>query len=161
MKKNNLFLLSSFFVSVICSCTENLIEQERNNVFPVISSEEILSFDSKERFQQAITNFDPKEVIKTRSGKTFYSAADLYDEQENNKDVEDIGFLVPDEKYRNFLSKNLEIIVNDTLYRITKDGTFYAKVENKDELETAINKVELFKNIDENLKELGNVKLKN
>ncbi len=133
-------------------------EQLKNNFnSPESVTAEIMSFDSKESFKKALDNYD----ITTRSPNSFSSSADVYkNSSEENSNIEQIGFLVPDEKFRHFLNKNLEIIVNDTLYRITKDGTFFAHRSDKVELENAIAKVGEFTKIAEDLKKLGNVKLK-
>lgn len=121
-----------------------------------------MSFDSKEQFRQAVESFDTQVKGQTRASKQFYSAEELYENtSEGDVNGERIGFLIPDERYRSFLNKNLEIIVNDTLYRITKDGTFYTRKEYREELRNAINNIEKFRDVNENLKEYGNVKLKN
>lgn len=73
--------------------------------------------------------------------------------------IEYIGFLIPDEKYRNFFNKNLEIIVNDTLYRVTKYGTLLTHVSNKSELIESLNNISDFKPLSNNTKQYGNVKL--
>lgn len=99
---------------------------------------EVLSFSSKEEFSEAIRNYDLDKKLVTRSSDSFYSADEYYDDAAGDSVAEEIGFLVPDEKYRNFLNKNMEIVVNDTLYKITKEGTFYAKLDDKEELYNAI-----------------------
>ncbi len=96
---------------------------------------------------------DTTKGIKTRFSHSFSSADDIYNDfSEGNTNIEQIGFLIPDEKFRYFLNKNLEIIVNDTLYRITKDGTFFTHCSNKIELENAVTKVKDFTNVAEGLK---------
>lgn len=50
----------------------------------------------------------------------------------------EISFLVPDEKLRTVLNNQLEIIVADTVYKVTKEGTFYTNVSNISNLDKAI-----------------------
>ena len=124
-------------------------------------STEIMSFDSKDDFKKALDNYDVTKEFATRVSNSFPSADNAYkNSSETDFNAEQIGFLVPDEKFRHFLNKDLEIVVNDTLYRITKDGTFFTHSSNKEELEKAVAKVENFTNVTESMKQLGNVKLK-
>ncbi len=121
-----------------------------------------MSFDNKDAFTKALDNYDITKGYGTRATGSFYSADDIYNNSSGeDAEIEKIGFLVPDEKFRHFLNKNLEIIVNDTLYRITKDGTFFAHLSDKEELEKAVKRVGDFTRTANDLKELGNVRLKN
>lgn len=154
------FLLS--VSTIVCSCSSDDVIRENVMQSEGVNSSDILSFDSKEQFRQAVESFDTQVKGQTRASKQFYSAEELYENtSEGDVNGERIGFLIPDERYRSFLNKNLEIIVNDTLYRITKDGTFYTRKEYREELRNAINNIEKFRDVNENLKEYGNVKLKN
>lgn len=163
MKKNILAYFALASTSLFCACSaEDITKEKETPAQTNASPTEIMSFSSKEDFQQALEDFDPTQRGLTRASNSFLSADDLYENaHEEDSEAEKIGFLIPDEKYRSFLNKNLEIIVNDTLYRITKDGTFYARVENRSELQEAVRHVGDFKSIHADLKEFGNVKLKN
>lgn len=158
------YLLTAFVGLFLCACnSENIIEQtkkEANESKETVSAE-IMSFDSKDDFRKALEEYDATNGTVTRTSSSFQSADKAYNNSsEGDSTAEQIGFLVPDEKYRRFLNKDLEIIVKDTLYRVTKHGTFFAHVSCKKELENAIDKVEKFTRITGNLKRLGNVKLK-
>lgn len=77
---------------------------------------DIMSFDNKDAFTKALDNYDITKGHGTRATGSFYSADDIYNNSSGeDAEIEKIGFLVPDEKFRHFLNKNLEIIVNDTL----------------------------------------------
>lgn len=161
VRKILLTILVGVFMGA-CS-SEDIVDQGKKNNFhsPESTSAEIMSFESKGAFKKALESYDITKGIKTRSSHSFSSADDIYNDfSEGNTNIEQIGFLIPDEKFRHFLNKNLEIIVNDTLYRITKDGTFFTHCSNKIELENAVTKVKDFTNVAEGLKKLGNVKLK-
>lgn len=163
MKTKN-YLLTILVGVSMCACnSEDIVEQEGKNNFnsPESATAEIMSFESKDAFKKALDSYDITKGITTRASHSFSSADNIYNDfSEENTNIEQIGFLVPDEKFRHFLNKNLEIIVNDTLYRITKDGTFFTHCSNKIELENAVTKVKNFTKIAEGLKKLGNVKLK-
>ena len=154
-----------FFTLITCSflfsCNSNDFLTEESNQSTNEEVVEIKSFDTKEDFNEALQDFDVANKLVTRANDSFYSADEYYDDAAGDSIAEKIGFMVPDERYRNFLNKNMEIIVNDTLYKITKDGTFYTAVNNKAELYKAIENINAFKQINDNLKELGCVKLKN
>lgn len=164
MKTTN-YLLTISISLLICACnSEDIVEQVENKDF--ISHEnvitDIMSFDNKDAFTKALDNYDITKGHGTRATGSFYSADDIYNNSSGeDAEIEKIGFLVPDEKFRHFLNKNLEIIVNDTLYRITKDGTFFAHLSDKEELEKAVKRVGDFTRTANDLKELGNVRLKN
>lgn len=121
-------------ISVLCSCNNELPIENVQEVQKSNSKEEseILSFKNSKEFLSAIENLDLDNPIITRASSSFVSAENIYQQgNDENADNEYIGFLIPDEKYRNFFNKNLEIIVNDTLYRVTKYGTLLTHVSNK------------------------------
>lgn len=53
----------------------------------------------------------------------------------------------------------MEVIVNDTVYRVTKEGTFYTNIQNINELEYAIEHIDLFSNISNKLKKYKDIYL--
>ena len=114
---------------ILCACSTNdLVDANsiENPISNIDTSTGILSFSTKEDFENALENYNEGNTSITRGVKDFYSAEKLYDNSvQDDARTEKIGFLVPDEKYRRFLNKDLEIIVNDTLYHVTKDGTFF------------------------------------
>ena len=161
MKISRLIYFSLIIGTLANSCNSDDIIKEDYAKNLSSNSAEIMSFANKELFQQAIENSNLEKPVGTRAARSFYSANDAYENaSEDDLSAEKIGFLVPDEKLRNLLNKDLEVIINDTLYRITKDGTFYARCKNKNELYDAIEKVDKFQIVSDDLKELGNVKLK-
>lgn len=98
--------------------------------------------------------------ILTRASSSFVSAENIYEQENNeNADNEYIGFLIPDEKYRNFFNKDLEIIINDTLYKATKYGTLFTHISNKSELIKSLENISEFKPLSNNTKQYGNIKL--
>lgn len=105
--------------------------QERQMLNPEKESN-ILNFKNSEEFLSTIENFDLNKPILTRSNSNFISAENVYEQESTeNQDNEHIGFLIPDEKYRHFFNKDLEIIVNDTIYKVTKYGTLLTHISSK------------------------------
>lgn len=109
---------------------------------------EILSFNSRESLEQAIQkglNYDSfykrlaVNAVTSEIRQTLRSA-----NVEGNEKIE-IAFedLVPEENFAQLLNKDGEIIVNDTLYRINIDGTFYAHKGFTEELRNAVKNYEL------------------
>lgn len=133
--------------------------QERQTLNPEEESN-ILNFKNSEEFLSTIENFDLNKPISTRSNSNFISAENVYEQESTeNQDNEHIGFLIPDEKYRHFFNKDLEIIVNDTIYKVTKYGTLLTHISKKSELIKSLNDISAFKPLSVNVKEYGNVKL--
>ena len=132
MKKKIIIALTSF---VLFSCNS---EQIISDVSTQTTHEEtqIREFKNKESFIQAVEHMNLDKIRKTRAGDNFISAEEIYSETEDGKDsIEQIGFILPDERYRNILNKDLEVIVNDTLYKVTNNGTFYSHRSFQKELE--------------------------
>ena len=158
MKKISYFIC---LAAIFCSCNNELpLEnvQEPQNLKNQGESA-ILSFKSREDFLSTIENFNPENPVLTRSGLSFVSAENIYEQEDENAENELIGFLIPDEKYRNFFNKDLEIIINDTLYKATKHGTLFTHVSNKSELLNSLERISEFKLLSNNTKQYGNIKL--
>ena len=91
--------------AILCSCNNELpIENVQELQTPKSKEDsEILSFKNSEEFLSTIENFDLDNPILTRASSSFVSAENIYEQENNeNADNEYIGFLIPDEKYRNF-----------------------------------------------------------
>jgi len=148
----NLFPFLLFFLTIFLNSCDS--DDQINNISEVkddqIELSNIQEFSSKESLSYHVKN---QEKSLARSSSAFESAQDsaLYDPL--------IEFLVPDEDFRNVLDKKLRVIVNDTLYMITKDGTFYTHKKNFKELASSINNVSDFKDISMKEKKLGNILL--
>lgn len=148
--------------AILCSCNNELpIENVQELQTPKSKEDsEILSFKNSEEFLSTIENFDLDNPILTRASSSFVSAENIYEQENNeNADNEYIGFLIPDEKYRNFFNKDLEIIINDTLYKATKYGTLFTHISNKSELIKSLENISEFKPLSNNTKQYGNIKL--
>lgn len=154
--------LTSLLLLNSCNSEDDYIHTETKveNSTSLEKKSEILNFRSKEDFLSSLENLELSTGVKSKSASSFISADDMYNNDESY-DAEFISFLVPDEKYRHFLNKNLEIIVNDTIYKITKEGTFFSHINHKEELLNSIEKFSEFNNSSENIKELGNIKVIN
>ena len=147
--------------AILCSCNNELpIENVQELQTPKSKEDsEILSFKNSEEFLSTIENFDLDNPILTRASSSFVSAENIYEQENNeNADNEYIGFLIPDEKYRNFFNKDLEIIINDTLYKATKYGTLFTHISNKSELIKSLENISEFKPLSNNTKQYGNIK---
>ena len=159
MKKNCYIIC---LAAILCSCNNELpFENIQEVQIPTLQEEsEILSFKNSEEFLSTIEKFDLENPISTRASSSFVSAEKIYEQENNeNEDNEYIGFLIPDEKYRNFFNKDLEIIVSDTLYKATKYGTLFTHISNKSELIKSLENISDFKPLSNNIKQYGNVKL--
>lgn len=118
-----------------------------------------MSFDSAKDFRDAIDALDPENPVITKGSSSFVSAEDMYERGEETVENEAIGFLLPDKRYRHVFNKDLEIIVDDTLYKATKHGTLYAHVSNKSELLSSLDKMAEFKTVSDREKAYGDVRL--
>lgn len=162
MNKFIFFNLLSIIILLSSSCSFNdvLDENEIKQKEEKVSKERnILSFNSKEEFNRIFEEYD-LSYNKTRGLPDFESSNEVY-ENSNDSLTEKIGFLVPNEKMRHFLNKDLEIIINDTLYKVIKNGTLFANIAYKNELRNAVRKIDQFSKIGKGLKGLGHVSLIN
>lgn len=127
MKGLNYFIC---LTTILCSCNNELPFENVQETQDFKNQEEssILRFNSTEEFLSTIENFNLENPILTRASSSFVSAEDVYEQEDENADNEYIGFLIPDEKYRNFFNKDLEIIINDTIYKATKHGTLFTHI---------------------------------
>lgn len=144
--------------AILCSCNNELPIENVQELQTHKSKEdsEILSFKNSEEFLSTIENFDLDNPILTRASSSFVSAENIYEQENNeNADNEYIGFLIPDEKYRNFFNKDLEIIINDTLYKATKYGTLFTHISNKSELIKSLENISEFKPLSNNTKHIA------
>lgn len=158
MKGLNYFIC---LTTILCSCNNELPFENDQETQDFKNQEEssILRFNSTEEFLSTIENFNLENPILTRASSSFVSAEDVYEQEDENADNEYIGFLIPDEKYRNFFNKDLEIIINDTIYKATKHGTLFTHISNKSELTNSLERISEFKLLSHNTKQYGNIKL--
>lgn len=90
----------------------------------------VLSFSSKRELDFSIQNEISPNTIRRKKVEV---PSRLRSSVQVVQDV-DITELVPEEAFRKYLSNEGEVIVNDTLYKITKYGTLYAHLKHSDEL---------------------------
>lgn len=122
-------------VFMIISCSKPRQEIPQNN--PALSDSHqsqsgitVLSFDSKETLDKAIqNNISPELVKRTIITLPFYLRGSL-----EKKEEPSLVDLVPDDDFRRYLTSDGEIIVNDTLYKITQHGTLYTDTKHISEL---------------------------
>lgn len=117
MKKFNVFMLVAYFVvfQFLSSCNKS--EDNFENEILVKQTEsvsEINAFSSKEELKNAINN-----TGYTRSA----SSVSAFD-----SDISEV--LVPNENFRKLLNEKGQIIVDDTLYMITRQGTLFTHMSN-------------------------------
>lgn len=145
----------------ICSCNSGLPTDETQVLQKIKNQDEttVLAFKSTQDFLSTIEKDELSNPVLTRASSSFVSAENVYEQGEGNMENEYIGFLIPDEKYRKLFNKDLEIIINDTLYKATKHGTLSTHISNKLELLNSLKKISEFKLSSNNTKQYGNVKL--
>ena len=123
MKKFNVFMLVACFVvfQFLSSCNKS--EDNFENEILVKQTEsvsEINAFSSKEELKNAINN-----TGYNRSA----SSVSAFD-----SDISEV--LVPNENFRKLLNEKGQIIVDDTLYMITRQGTLFTHMSNQTVVDT-------------------------
>ncbi len=136
MTKKTLFLsLMPLLWLGMLSCNDEAALNEEIAVTDPTQDIEVLSFSSKNSFQdclQSLTeaNYSDQQDVSTRSagvtplssGQSLFGS-DIYDEVMRE--------YIPNENLAKFLNKNGEIMVADTIYRITPNGTYFYPKEKK------------------------------
>jgi hypothetical protein len=159
----------------LVSCS--VIETEQSNQMPLevsVNTTERLNFESYDLFQSAITEIANKngerseEIIEnfTRIPQGFISLKDRIESNssegavnarteasENDVNSELLSEMVPDMAFSDLLNENLEIQVENTVFKITEFGTFFAQI---DDVESMLLAVDNFERSD--LEELRNSK---
>ena len=132
--KNFLLTISCTVLSSFISCSDNIeLENmyERNLQTRGSESSPILNFSSREEFEQALASLE--------NSTSTYSATFLLPENQSllkQSVYEDyMDSYVPDPNFARLLNKDGEIIVNDTVYKITTNGTYYYPLNRKNEFE--------------------------
>lgn len=126
--KFNRYLCALIALSgVMLSACQKQLEPVSNEDFIIEKSSQTPNrFDSKESLKATIKR--SMAELRNYNGTYHY-----YDDE--NRELED---LVPNDAFRKLLTPKGEIIVNDTLYRITPYGTFFTPVEKTPELNRII-----------------------
>jgi hypothetical protein len=137
--KNKIFYLSiclSFAFISACSEDQNLFDPEDgliNSDYP--SETSTLIFTSKLSLHETI-HFLKENPFRSNSGNLLLPNGLSFFER---KDYESFyNDYVPDTEFAQLLNHKGEIIVADTLYRVTTNGTYYCHIDKKDVLDKII-----------------------
>lgn len=124
----NLFLFLLFCAIIfLSSCSEKDQDLFQNNE-PKVRNE-ILTFGTKELFLQTL---NAVEGTSLRNSQNLYGLSvgnSLYD---RNEYKEYLYEYIPNENFAKLLNIESEIIVENTVYKITPNGTYYFSIDKKD-----------------------------
>ncbi len=136
-----------------CSKEDVVFEKQAENEVE-LKGKSVLAFDSKKQFKTVIDEVSQKKVDLESvqdcylSGGTIFISSLAKDIPSSLKSLEEeeaetiADSLVPNENHRGLLNEDLEVIVNDTLYRITPEGTYFCHVDYSEELRYIANNEE-------------------
>lgn len=157
----NYLLIPKTLIAIGCLMSLTLVSCEKQDILSLASATDkqgvpnsIKAFNSRIDFENFLENMN-LSTVSTRA-----VSHDGFSDAESVVDINpQVMFMVPDDKLRRILNDKLEIIIADTLYKVTENGTLYAGINNQQELESSIDKISEFSNISNNVKKIGNVLL--
>jgi hypothetical protein len=142
----NYLIKAFFFCSVflgMLSCKDDICNNiDQGTDRTLLKNEfEILSFNSKDELLQAIQNgmnSDSSKVLtRSKNFKSLLSSCETKtkssgDEMDESY-YEKLGYdtLVPNKAFAKLINPNGEIIVKDSIYKITPNGTYYFSIDKK------------------------------
>lgn len=149
---NNL-LIPKTLIAIACVMSLTLVSCEKEDILSLSSGTDkqgvpnsIKVFNNRIEFENFLENMNLSTVTtRAVSHDGFLDAESVVDINPQ------VMFMVPDDKLRRILNNKLEIIIADTLYKVTENGTLYASLNNRQELETSIDKISEFSNISNNI----------
>lgn len=140
MKKKLFYLL---FIAIFCSCSNDIldIENETNNLEQKITSNDfsILQFSNRTDFYNTLENHSE---IRSSASNDFVSLLDnIPTFMRNGNNNENLSYyevngydeLIPNKNFAKLLNPDGEIIINDTIYHINRNGTYYFPKEKEEE----------------------------
>jgi hypothetical protein len=155
-KFTNLALL--VFSILLLSCSEEI--ETSSSHFIEESTSNRLSFDSRAEFSlvmEDVLNSEKDQSIlykqKLSEAPNFKSIQRLLENPDSGLDkaisgrlftedlnemADSISDLIPDIQFREFWNENLEIEINDTIYKVTPYGTFFSRKDNYNKLVATI-----------------------
>lgn len=147
MYKHQLLLILSVVFGIFSSCTqdENLSKETEVALKKLYEQRNVNVFSSKEAFALALEGKATPVRSATAQVRNISEATD-----------EEV-FMVPNEKILSYLSDKMEIVVGDTLYRVTPNGTYYAHVNDAKEFDQYVNSTDGFNLVQKGLKRKGKV----
>ena len=136
MTKKSFLVLGSALV-LFSSCKDEIESISESVVIETKSYSpiDILNFDSREDFNRTMNillNGDVQMVTTETSLETLPYGQSLYDQSYYNNYMIDY---VPNPQFAKLLNKDGEIIVSDTIYKITPNGTYYFPISKKEDFE--------------------------
>ncbi|MDR1524045.1 MAG: hypothetical protein LBS79_02155 [Tannerella sp.] len=147
MKIISVFISLSFLWIGLTSCSEKgsfeQIVEDGTSVQPADAEIEILSFSSEEAFKDGLYSLmqaNEKDEVSTKNLSVNDSRTNLTDFPElpaNQSLAESPDYTermrdyVPNESLAKLLNKDGEIIIGNTIYKITPNGTYYFSKNNK------------------------------
>lgn len=163
MRKRLLFyFITAGFFSMMTSCSRTSIQEFSSMEFhDYIHSEKdeepsILFFSSIEELNQTIDlglQKDSRGLQLRSNASTPNSRTEL----NGSNEAITLEELVPEKEFRALLNDKGEIVVNDTIYIINKNGTFFTHIQNADALRNyiSIEEFDYEMEIEENLYKIG------
>jgi hypothetical protein len=118
-----------------CSDEQDYFPNDTNNNVVEEKANEILTFNSKEAFLEMLNPSVGYGVRSTELTSPLGLGNSLYDNEEYENFY---SIYVPDERFAKLLNPDGGIIVADTIYRITPNGTYYAHASLKVDFDNAI-----------------------
>lgn len=127
----SILAISGLFVS----CQDEIADQQFTNMksenMAVNKKFARLSFDSKESLEQAVLNADNTDNASLTRSASFISLMSqvpgMTRSNEEETYYEKMGYdtLVPNQNFARLINPNGEIVVKDTIYKITPNGTYF------------------------------------
>ncbi len=118
--KKVLLIVSLFFLFYSCDKKEE-IQNVRNKV---VKLKTVNSFKTKEDLQRLVYSNKPTTQYRIQNSSS-YNTPEI---QEKRKLLDE---LIPNQNFRNIVNDDGEVIVGDTIYKVSKYGTFYTSVPNR------------------------------
>lgn len=123
---------------VLSSCSNEDVVEQVNELEIKESPTKTLEFKSRDDLNEALsTNFANDNITRSNESvddyyQTVLAGESLYDQPSYEEYMIDY---VPNPRFAKLLNKNGEFVVNDTIYKITPNGTYFYERNKKDEFD--------------------------
>lgn len=135
MKRLMYLLAVMALTATFVACEKNELEIPHKITHDDKKSKDILKFSSVQSFN---LNINERNIVKASNTRSSTDSYPLFIEKnlesgffESEDQVED---LIPEIAFREALNENFEVIINDSIYKVTSLGVLYASVNSQNEL---------------------------